>query len=208
MDSLAEVVSSVSQVSPAALSTQYDPEAESDALVLEASLGAADSTDQVDTNFEDLYKGLTIAAKKVIDKLNELLQTQLPQGIQSLKPEEVTSEATADRIVTGATSYFDIFAKQHPNLQGDELLDKFMETIRGGIQQGYDSASKTLEDIGAFQFDGVKQGIEETKALVEQKLQAYESYMREKLGLTDPVASNTEQAILTQAGANALSVAA
>jgi len=85
-----------------------------------------------------------------------------------------------------------------------------METIRSGIQQGYDDAYGILEALGAFEFEGVKEGIEKTKALIEEKLQAYYEMMRQKLGL-EPAAqeeSPTKTAVLAQGGVSALSATA
>lgn len=197
--------------------SSYNPKQESDSLVLELSLSSsynANSGDIISTDLSDLYKNLTVTGQQVIDKLNEILKAKLPNGLQSLKPEEVTSEATADNIVNGATSFFQLFADQNPTLQGEELLNKFMETIRGGIQAGYDSADKTLKDLGAYQFEGVQSGIDETKKLVEEKLVAFESFMREKLGLPtkdsqiqNQVAQNSSNSLLSQAGAVILNTA-
>ncbi len=216
MDSFSEVAAANTQAPASVLSANYSAKDQSNSLVIDATLGSSSaSTDQVSVSFEDLYKGLSIAGKTVIDKLNEILKAKLPNGIQSLKPEDVTSEATADRIAMGATSFFHVFATQNSNLQGEELLNKFMETIRGGIKKGYDAASATLEGVGAYQFDGVKQGVDETMGLVEKKLQQFEAYMREQMGLQSTqsdaatqTAQNVEQAVLTQAGAKTLSVAA
>ena len=158
--------------------------------------------DQVDVSFGTLDKNLTITAQQIVEKLNELLKPVLPDGIASLKPEDTTPEATAERIVRGATAFFDVYAKQNPGLQGDELLNKFMQTIRGGIDAGYSDAYKTLEGLGAFQFEGVESGIQETKRLIEEKLQAYEAQKREDLGLGQPISSNTSNALLQQTGRN------
>jgi len=180
-----------------------------DILVIHASFQSSSSSnsngsDQVNVGIDDLSKALSVKADKIISKLNELLKDKLPDGIQSLKPEDTTPEATSDRIVQGATAFFDLFAKQNPDLSGEDLLKKFMDTIRSGIQSGYDDATKTLQDLGAFDFDGVKAGIEKTKDLIEKKLQAFETQKRKDLGL-DPqlaqdVAATTNTELLKQAG--------
>ncbi len=184
-----------------------------DALVIEATLGAASNEDAADTSgisFADLYKGLSVTGQKLIDKLNEILKEKLPDGLQSLKPEEVTSEATAENIVRGATSFFSQYAKQNPNLSDEELLTNFMKEVRSGVESGYSDAYQTLEGLGAFEFDGVKDGIEETKVLIETKLQAFEAAKRKELGLetSTVVAENTKTALITQAGGGTLNLAA
>lgn len=184
---------------------------QADILVIQASLSSASAaSDQGGVGLRDLYKSLSVTAQEVVDKINTALKSSLPNGVQSLKPEEVTPEATADKIVQGATSFFDIFAKQNPDLQGEDLINKFMETIKGGIQTGYDQASQILDDAGAFQFDGVKGGIEKTKGLIEEKLKAWEAHKRKELGLdggldaSAETAALTKNSILAQAGVAAL----
>lgn len=186
---------------------------EADLLIVQQTLGASSNEDTSTASIDDLYKGLSISAQKIVDKLNELLKAQLPDGIQSLKPEEVTPEATADRIVTGATGFFETFAKQNPDLSPEELISKFMSEVRKGVESGYGDAAKTLEELGAFEFDGVKDGIEKTKSLIEEKLKAFEAQKRQDLGLdpkvdADSVAAVTKNEILKQAGASTLRLVA
>ncbi|MBN8549981.1 MAG: DUF5610 domain-containing protein [Deltaproteobacteria bacterium] len=189
--------------------TKYD----SDLLVLQQTLDLSSSSDTSSASIDDLYKGLSISAQNIVDKLNELLKAKLPDGIQSLKPEEVTPEATAERIVSGVTGFFEVFAKQNPDLDPEELLAKFMSEVRKGVESGYNDAAKTLEDLGAFEFDGVKDGIEKTKSLIEEKLKAFESHKRQDLGLdpkvdAESVAEVTKQQVLQQAGSVSLSLVA
>lgn len=160
--------------------------AESDAVVLEASLsvdipavGKRPKRDEV----EELYKSLTLTADEIVAKINEQLKIELPEGVQSLKPEEVTPEATADRIVKGVTAFFDIFAKQNSSLDAEALLNKFMSEIRKGVEQGYGEAIDILRGLGAFEFAGVEEGVRTTKVLIDEKLAVYEKKKREELGL-------------------------
>ena len=182
-----------------------------DALVnslMVGTIGSGTGEDKVSVNFQDLYKSLSITAKAVVDKINEQLGEFLPNGVQSLKPEDVTPEATADRIVAGTTAFFDAYAKQHKNLEGEELIDSFMAEIRKGIGTGYDDAVNILEGLGAFNYDGVKDGIEKTKSLIEEKLIAFENLKRKELGLPvaesskDEAASKTKNEVAAQAGAS------
>ena len=188
------------------ISSDFNPEASADQLVI-ATIPT--SSDSVDLNFQDLYKSLSITSKQIVDKLNEYLKADLPDGVQSLKPQDVTPEATADRIVSGATAFFDVFAKQNSDLSSEELLNKFLETIKSGISKGYDDASSILQGLGAFDVEGVKDGVEKTKSLIDEKLKAYEAQKRVELGidkLPDVVAQQTQTAILTQAGALSIKV--
>ncbi len=162
---------------------------------------AKGADDRSTVDLSAVYKSLTVLGQEVVKKLNDLLKNEVPGGIESLKPENHTAEKTAQRIVDGVTGLLAVFQKQNSNLEGEALLEKFMSTIRGGIQQGYNQASKTLGDIGAFQFAGVEDGIKETMKLVDQKLQAFEDNYRKEHGLTVTQETETSSA---QATGNAL----
>lgn len=199
-----EVASLSSFPSEVYLNPPVQSKASTDLYLLNAATGA-ESDDRVSAGVDDLTKSLSITAQEVLAKLNELLKNDLPDGIESLNPEEYTSEATADRIVKQVTAFFDLYAKQHPELQGEDLLSGFMAEIKKGVDQGYDQASATLQDLGAFEFDGVKNGVEETKRLIDEKLAQYEKSKRVDLGLDpSPVQSGAESAakdgVLKQAG--------
>lgn len=148
----------------------------------------ASTSDLVTANMDGVYKSLTVLGDKVISKLNELLAAEVPEGITSLNPEEHTAEATAQRIADGTTALFSIYAKQNPDKDGEELISSFMETIRGGIKDGYNEAMAALGDIGALDIDGVSSSIEKTMALVEEKLKAYEDTYRQNNGLSTKTA--------------------
>lgn len=149
--------------------------------------------DSVSVGMKEVYKSLTVLADKVLAKLEEILKKDLPDGIASLKPEEHTPEATSQRIVDGTTALLAVYAKQHPELQGEELISSFMETIRGGIKTGYEDAMGILGSIGALDIGGVQAGIEETMKLVEEKLLAFEDQWRKDNGLTPKDGSTASQ---------------
>ena len=55
--------------------------------------------------------------------------------------------------------------------------------------------------MGAFKFEGVREGIEKTKALIEEKLQAYEAFKGKELGLASAqaqTASGAKSELLAQ----------
>jgi len=162
--------------------------AESDQIALiNGANVSTNSNDRVNVSMKEVYKSLTVLSQKVLDRLQEILGDQLPEGLESLRPEDHTPEKTAQNIVDGATALMGVFARQHPELEGEELLSEFMKTIRGGISDGYGQAESILGDIGAFDIDGVKSGIDQTKKLVEEKLKAFEDNYRKQNGLkTDP----------------------
>ncbi len=186
---------------------QSSPDASTQSLLI-GTIGGAQKEDTVSLNFGDLYKGLSISAKSIVDAINQQLGDFAPAGVQNLKPEDVTPEATADRIVTGSVAFFDAYAKQHKDLEGEELIDSFMAEIRKGIKTGYDDAFNILKGLGAFEVEGVQDGIEKTKSLIEEKLVAFENQKRKEFGLPvaeetrDNAAEKTKNEVTAQAGAS------
>lgn len=145
-----------------------------DAILVEELL----NEDALDLSPVKRKRALSLTAKEIVSKINELLKLQLPEGVESLSAEETTPEATAKRIVDGVTGFYDVFAKQNPTLKDDELLDAFMSEIRGGVDQGYSDAYETLDGLGAFEFNGVREGVEKTRSLIDELLQKFEDEKR------------------------------
>ncbi|MCB0354217.1 MAG: DUF5610 domain-containing protein [Bdellovibrionales bacterium] len=181
-----------------------------DALVIEKLVSRGRSDEAAKTFFSqssELFGQVSLNVEELIAKLNEVLKDDLPDGVESLDPSEHTPEKTAQRIVDGSTAFFSVYQEQHPELSGDELVDSFMKTIRGGIETGFKDALSTLSQVGALEVPGVEGGIDETKKLVEEKLVEYEKSLRASLS-KDSEASishlTSKEAVLQ--GASALSV--
>lgn len=177
----------------------HQTKAKVDLTLIQASSVVPDN-DAAVTNLGHRSTIVKLTAQEIVDRLNALLKDILPEGLQSLKPEDTTPEATAERIVRGTTAFFDIYAKQHPELEGEELVESFMAAIRSGIDRGYSEAYDILEGLGAFEFEGVRDGVEQTKILIEQKLVAFEETMRKKFVTQETTAENTTEETLTLAG--------
>ncbi len=170
----------VSTLSNAKQTSERAPQSNTSAE--ERAIQSLGKNDSVDVGLGKVYESLTVLADKIISRLDELLAEELPDGIRSLDPAQHTPEATAQRIVDGSTALFGVYARQNPDLSEEELIDGFMKTIRGGIEQGYQQAASLLGELGAFKIDGVQSGIEETMRLVEEKLQTFEDDYRASIG--------------------------
>jgi hypothetical protein len=110
-----------------------------------------------------------------INGINEALAPQLgANAIQNAAASQDNSaQATADRIVSGATGMYAAFKAQHPDETGDAALKDFMSTIRGGFEQGFGEAAGILGGLGVLDGD-ISAGINQTHDLVEQGFDAFE----------------------------------
>lgn len=116
-----------------------------------------------------------ISPKDLVAKINELIKARFPGGAEELSAEQARAEPTAERIFSGIVSLLPAFARQNPKLGGEELISKFMAEVRKGVELGFSQATKDLDDLGAFEFAGLKDLINETKKLLDDKLKAFEN---------------------------------
>jgi len=134
-----------------------------------------DPLDTVSVNLDDVYKSLTVLSTEVVAKLNEILKEKLPEGIESLKAEELTPEATAQRIVQSLTAIFSAFESESSDLGTSAKISEFFKLAREGIAKGLSQAKGILKDLGAFEFEGVENSIKETELLIDKKLSMFET---------------------------------
>ncbi len=175
-----------------------------DSLIIESILPTnSDNSSSSVIEIDRVNQSLSLTAEQIISKLNEFLKDTLPTGIQSLKADDFTPEKTASSIVSSITALFSNYKSSNPELSPDQQLERFMTAARSGIDKGYSDAYETLDGLGAFSFDGVKFGIEQTKILITQKLDAFETAQKKALGtdsVQTPSAGITKEALLSQGG--------
>ncbi len=119
---------------------------------------------------------LELVYRAAIDKLNEMLEPTLgPNAIETAAESqmEFTPEATAGRIVSLSTGFFEAFKSQHPGEEEDAVLAHFMEVIRSGIEQGFGEAREILDGLGVLEGD-IEADIDRTYELVQEGLNNFE----------------------------------
>lgn len=111
---------------------------------------------------------LTLLYRSAIDHLNEVLQADLGENaIQNAMGQDNSPEATAERIVSMSTGFYEAFSARYPNEDPGVVLEKFMDTIRSGFEQGFSEASDILSGLGVLEGD-IETGINKTYELVMQ----------------------------------------
>ncbi len=187
--------SNLNAASAFGVSTGFNGYDRADALVLASIQEDTTSVGTSSSAARDTFQ-------QMVSRLNELLKKQLPDGIESLDPEQATPDATADRIVTGIEGLFGTYADAHPELSPEELVTSFMEQARAGVERGYSDAVGTLKEIGAYEVSGVSEGIAQTKTLLGTGLESLEKRLRDQLGIgaEAPVATITNTGVLQQSG--------
>jgi hypothetical protein len=111
---------------------------------------------------------LALLYKTAITNINEALKGQYGEdAIQNAASQDNSAEATANRIVSLSTGFFDAFKKQNPGMDDDTALSKFMDTISGGMEKGFKEARDILEGLKVLGGD-IAGNIDKTYELVQK----------------------------------------
>ncbi|PKG40826.1 DUF5610 domain-containing protein [Psychromonas sp. Urea-02u-13] len=110
--------------------------------------------------------------KTALEGINEALKVLgVEKTVEQSSKEgiDVSPEATADRIVSFSTNFFPLYLKQHPEMDEQAALTKFVDVISGGINQGFSEAKEVLTGLNVLEGD-IASNIEKTYELVQQGL--------------------------------------
>lgn len=116
--------------------------------------------------------------RSAIERINELLAPTLgPDALQAKLSDDNSPEATAGRILSLSTGFFDAYAAQRPNDDPDQVAKDFVELIRGGFEKGFNEAKEILQGLQVFSGD-IESGVMKTYELVSQ---GYDDFLASKL---------------------------
>jgi len=156
-------------------SSQDKTKATQNAAILQSSL---------DVSLQSKNQPLSLLLQSAINKINDLLKTQFgDNAIQAASSQDNTPTGTADRIVSLSTGFYEAFKQQHTGEDASSVLTKFMDTIRGGFEQGAKEAQDILKGMGVLSGD-IASNIDKTLALVKQGYADFETAQRASLATT------------------------
>lgn len=118
---------------------------------------------------------IALVLKTALENINAALEPALgANAIQTAVDSglDVSPEATAERIVSLSTNFFDAFQAQHTDRGFEENLSSFIEVISGGIEQGFTEARDVLSGLSVLDGD-IASNIDATYELVQEKLAAF-----------------------------------
>ena len=141
----------------------------------------------------------TLVFKTALDGINQALQADFGHdAIQAATSQDNTPDGTASRIVSLSTGFFDAFKKQNPGLSDADVLQKFMDTIGSGVEQGFKEARDVLKGLGALGGD-VASNIDKTYALVQQGYADFAASKQSAASGATTSASSTSSTVSTTA---------
>lgn len=121
---------------------------------------------------------LALLYKSALTGINEALAPQFgPNAVQNAAGQDNTPEGTAGRIVSLSTAFFDAYKAQHKGEDEEVVLQKFMDTIQGGVNQGFKEARGILSGLQVLQGD-IAGNIDKTESLVAKGLQDFAASKR------------------------------
>ncbi len=136
------------------------------------------------------FDEVKISQSAQVRVVQETLQAEMKKEIQSALEEldlefesamdmKWSPESTAQRIFDFATSFFDIWFKQNPELSEGEAVNGFENLVRGATDKGFGEAMGTLSSYSVG--DEVLKTANETKEVLDQKFDVFFNQMREDL---------------------------
>lgn len=145
-----------------------------------AQLGAQILQASLDVSISAGNDGMALLYRTAIEHINEQLAPELgPNALQGAMQQDNSAEATAERILSQSTAFFDAYARQHPNEEPEEVVRNFVNLIRGGFEQGYNEAANILSGLGVMgEGSNIAAEIGKTFELVQK---GYDEFLQTKL---------------------------
>lgn len=100
---------------------------------------------------------LSLVYKAALEEINNLIKetTGEENAVQSATDAgmDFSPEATAQRILSFATGFFDKFKENHSELEDEEARSQFVDLIQGGIDRGFEEAREILDGLQVLNGD-------------------------------------------------------
>jgi Domain of unknown function (DUF5610) len=116
---------------------------------------------------------LALVYKSAMTNIHEDLKAQYGNdAVGNAGGQDNSAEATADRIVSLSTGFFDSYKKQHPGVDEATARKDFTDIIKKGVERGFKEARGILEGLKALGGD-VGSTIDKTYELVMKGLNSF-----------------------------------
>ena len=141
---------------------------------LNASIVQASLTVSLNSSNEPM----SVVLKTALTGINEALKDQFGENaIENAVSQDNTPEGTASRIVSLSTAFYDAFKRQNPGEDEEVLLNKFIDTLKKGVDQGFGEARDVLQGLKVLGGE-VASNIDKTYELVRK---GYDDFIASRL---------------------------
>lgn len=134
------------------------------AAIMQSAVDVSTGNNSLSLVFKTALAGINDALKETLG--DNAIQDAYDSGL------DVNAEATAERIVSLSTAFFNSYQEQNSQLSEKETLIKFTDIISGGINKGFSEARDILTALSVLE-GNVADNIDLTYNLVQDKLAAF-----------------------------------
>ena len=132
-------------------------------------------TERLSVSISDSNQSLNLVYERAIASIEielEAISLENPLVAPYLDGLDYTPEATAERIVSFATSFFDVHRAKNEEMSDPEALDSYMNVIGDAIDKGFSEAREILNSLSVLNGD-IKDNVDKTYDLVQEKLSLF-----------------------------------
>lgn len=133
--------------------------------------------------------GLALLYRSAVEHINNVLAPELgPDAINKAMGQDNSAEATAGRILSMSTGFYEAYAARYPNKDPETVARDFVQLIRGGFEKGFAEAKNILDGLNVLgEGSSVAAGIAKTYELVQK---GYDDFLQTKLAAIQGDADN------------------
>ncbi|MCB5190042.1 DUF5610 domain-containing protein [Methylobacillus arboreus] len=135
--------------------------------------------------------GLALLYRSAVEQLNTVLVPELgPNAIENAMGQDNSPEATASRILSLSTGFFEAYAARYPSKDPETVAKDFVALIRGGFEKGYAEAKDILTGLNVLgENSPIASGIAKTYERVQK---GYDDFLQAKLSAIRGDAENQD----------------
>lgn len=149
---------------------------------LRRSLGAQILQASMEVSIRSGDESQALLFRSALEGIKQALAPTLgPDAIQNAMGQDNSAEATAGRILSMSTAFFDAYAAQRPGDDPETVVRDFVDLVRGGFETGFAEARDILDGLGVFNGQ-VEADVMKTRELV---LQGYDRFLLDRLPTSD-----------------------
>ncbi|OEZ96213.1 DUF5610 domain-containing protein [Duganella phyllosphaerae] len=138
---------------------------------------------------------MSVIFKTALTGINEALEADFGKdAIQNASAQDNSPEATANRIVSLSTGFYEAYKRQNPGQDDETSLNNFMETIKKGVEQGFKEARSILDGFKVLDGD-LSTNTDKTYDLIQQGFADFIAAQK-----APPPAENAASALATATG--------
>ena len=94
---------------------------------------------------------MSLLYRSAIEQLNVTLEPDFgANAISNAMGQDNSAEATANRILSASTGFFEAYAKRYPDKDPEQVANDFVSLIRGGFEKGFNEAKDILTGLNVM----------------------------------------------------------